>query len=175
MNSRKLAIEKTIKYLLLCLVVFALYILQGTPGFLSVFGIRPVFLIPFCIILAMLEEENYAIIVYVVAGLLFELSAGRIVGYYTIPIIIACVICMIMVKFIFQPNYRNSMAMCFIATFVILTVDFFFSYVMPGYKGIFIIFIKTVLLTSIYSTPFSVLFFKLIVAIQNRFKKYNER
>ena len=167
MNSRKLAIEKTIKYVLLCL--------QGTPGFLSVFGIRPVFLIPFCIILAMLEEENYAIIVYVMAGLLFELSAGRIVGLYTIPLIIACMICMIMVKFIFQPNYRNSMAMCFISTFIILSLDFFFNYILPGHRGIFIIFIKTVLLTSIYSTLFSVLYFKIIVAVQNRFKKYNER
>ncbi|MBQ6897134.1 MAG: hypothetical protein IJN69_08015 [Oscillospiraceae bacterium] len=175
MNSRKLAIEKTIKYVLLCLMVFVLYILQGTPGFLSVFGIRPVFLIPFCIILAMLEEENYAIIVYVMAGLLFELSAGRIVGLYTIPLIIACMICMIMVKFIFQPNYRNSMAMCFISTFIILSLDFFFNYILPGHRGIFIIFIKTVLLTSIYSTLFSVLYFKIIVAVQNRFKKYNER
>ena len=175
MNSRKLAIEKTIKYVLLCLMVFVLYILQGTPGFLSVFGIRPVFLIPFYIILAMLEEENYAIIVYVMAGLLFELSAGRIVGLYTIPLIIACMICMIMVKFIFQPNYRNSMAMCFISTFIILSLDFFFNYILPGHRGIFIIFIKTVLLTSIYSTLFSVLYFKIIVAVQNRFKKYNER
>ena len=175
MNSRKLAIEKTIKYVLLCLVVFVLYILQGTPGFLSLFGVKPVLLIPFCINLAMLEDEGYALIVYVMAGLLFELSAGRIVGMYTIPIIIACMICMIMVKFIFKPNYRNSMAMSFAATFVILMLDFFFSYVLQGHKGIFIIFFKTVFACSIYSTAFSVLYYKLIIAIQGRFKKYNER
>ncbi|MBR2504302.1 MAG: hypothetical protein IKB62_09295, partial [Oscillospiraceae bacterium] len=69
----------------------------------------------------------------------------------------------------------NSMAMCFISTFIILSLDFFFNYILPGHRGIFIIFIKTVLLTSIYSTLFSVLYFKIIVAVQNRFKKYNER
>ena len=175
MNSRKLAIEKTIKYVLLCLVVFVLYILQGTPGFLSVFGVKPVLLIPFCIILSMLEEEGYAIIVYVMAGLLFDLSAGRIAGLYTIPLIIACIICMIMVKFIFKPNYRNSMAMSFISTFIILSLDFFFSYVLPGHKGIFRIFFKTVFLCSVYSTLFSVLYYKLIVAIQDRFRRYNAR
>lgn len=175
MNSRKLAIEKTIKYVLLCLVVFVLFILQGTPGFLSVFGVKPVFLIPFCINLAMLEEENYTLIVYVMAGLLFELSAGRIVGLYTIPLIIACAISMIMVKFIFQPNYRNSMAMSFISTFVILSLDFFFNYIIQGHKGIFIIYFKTVVLCSIYSTLFSVLYYKIISAIKARFKKYNER
>ena len=175
MNSHKLAIEKTIKYVLLCLVVFVLYILQGTPGFLQIFGIKPVFLIPFCINLAMLEEENYTLIVYVVAGLLMELSAGRIVGLYTIPMIIACIICMIMVKFIFKPNYRNSMAMSFVSTFAILLMDFFFSYVLPGHRGVFVIFFRTVLLASVYSTLFSVLYYKIIVGIQNRFKKYNER
>ena len=175
MNSRKLAIEKTIKYVLLCLVVFVLFILQGTPGFLSVFGVKPVFLIPFCINLAMLEEENYTLIVYVMAGLLFELSAGRIVGLYTIPLIIACAISMIMVKFIFQPNYRNSMAMSFISTFVILSLDFFFNYIIQGHKGIFIIYFKTVVLCSIYSTLFSVLYYKIISAIKAKFKKYNER
>ena len=175
MNSRKLAIEKTIKYVLLCLVVFVLFILQGTPGFLSVFGVKPVFLIPFCINLAMLEEENYTLVVYVMAGLLFELSAGRVVGLYTIPLIIACSISMIMVKFIFQPNYRNSMAMSFISTFIILSLDFFFNYIIQGHKGVFIIYFKTVLLCSVYSTLFSVLYYKIIVAIKARFKKYNER
>ena len=175
MNSRKLAIEKTIKYVLLCLMVFVLFILQGTPGFLNLFGIKPVLLIPFCINLAMLEEENYTLIVYVMAGLLFELSAGRIVGFYTIPLIIACVVCMIMVKYIFQPNYRNSMTMCFISTFMILLLDFFFSYILQGYKGVFVIFFKTVVMCSIYSTAFSVLFYQIIVVIQSRFKKYNER
>lgn len=175
MNSRKLAIEKTIKYVLLCLVVFVLYILQGTPGFLSLFGVKPVFLIPFCINLAMLEDEGYTLIVYVMAGLLFELSAGRIVGMYTIPLIIACMVCMVMVKFIFKPNYRNSMTMSFVSTFIILMLDFFFSYILPGHKGIFETFFKTVFICSVYSTVFSVLYYKLIVAIQSRFKKYNER
>lgn len=175
MNSRKLAIEKTIKYVLLCLVVFFLFILQGTPGFLQIFGIKPVFLVPFCIILSILEEEGYTLIVYAMAGMLFELSAGRIVGMYTIPLIIACLICMILVKFVIKPNYRNAMAMSFVATFAILLLDFFFTYVLAGHKGIFVIFLKTVLLCSAYSTVFSVLYYKLIVAVQTRFKKYNER
>ena len=108
MNSRKNTIEQTIKYVLLALCVFVLYVLQGTPGFLQIFGVRPIFIIPFCINLAMLEEDEHALIIYVIAGILMELSAGRIVGMYTIPLIIACIICTILVKFVFQPAEENN-------------------------------------------------------------------
>lgn len=175
MNSRKLAIEKIVKYVLLSLYVFVLYILQGIPGFLSVFGIKPVLLIPFCINLAMLEDEQYTIIVYVIAGMLFELSAGRVIGFYTIPIIIACTICSIVVKFFFKANYRNTIALSFISTFVILLIDFFFGYMLSGYKGLLAIFIKGVLLSSAYSVVFSIIHYKIIQAIQNKFKRFNAR
>lgn len=175
MNSRKLAFEKIIKYTLLCLCVFVLYILQGTPGFLMIWGVKPVFLIPFCINLAALEEENYKLIVYVVAGLLMELSAGRIIGYYTIPVILACTACSFAVKVLIKPNSRNTLIMAFISTLTILALDFFFSYVLPGHRGVFIVFFKTVLLSGCYSMLFSVLYYKIIVIIQNRFLKFNAR
>ena len=175
MNSRKNAIEKIIKYVLLCLCAMVLYVLQGTPGFLSIWGVKPVLIIPFCINLAALEEENYKLVVYVVAGLLMELSAGRIIGYYTIPIILACTICSFLVKILIKPNYRNTVSMAFVSTFAILMADFFFSYILPGYKGIFIVFIKTVLLSSCYSMSFSVLYYKIIAAIQKKFISFNAR
>ena len=175
MNSRKLAFEKTIKYVLLCLCVVVLYILQGTPGFLEIWGVKPVFLIPFCINLATLEEENYKFIVYVLAGLFMELSAGRIIGYYTIPVIIACTACSFIVKILIKPSHRNAVVMAFISTFTILLFDFFFGYILPGYKGVFIVFLKNVLLASGYSMIFSVLYYKVISAIQNRFISFNAR
>ena len=175
MNTRKIIIEKIAKYALLSVCVFILYILQGTPGFLQIFGIKPVLIIPFCINLAMLEEEEYTLAVYIIAGLLMDLSAGRIVGMYTIPLIIACAVCTIMVKFIFQPNYRNTVALSFICTLAILTLDFFFGYILRGYRGIFVLYLKNVILASAYSVVFSVPYYKLITAIQRRFVKFNAR
>ena len=175
MNSRKNTIEQTIKYVLLILCVFVLYILQGTPGFLQIWGVKPVFIIPFCINLARLDEDEYSLIVYVIAGLLMELSAGRIVGMYTIPIIIACIICTILVRFVFQANYRNTITLSFVCTFVILMLDFFFSYILAGHKNVFMVFFKTVFLSSCYSVLFSVLYYRIIFAIQSRFKKFDAR
>ena len=175
MNSRKIAIEKTIKYVLLCICVFVLYILQGTPDFLSILGVRPVFIIPFCVNLAMLEEENYKIIIYVIAGLLMEFSAGRIIGLYTIPLILLCTACSIIVQILIKPTYRNTVMMSFAVTFIILTVDFIFNYILPGYSGSLIVFVKTVLLSSVYSMAFSILYYKTIIAIQTKFRSFNAR
>ncbi len=175
MNSRKNNIKQIIKYLLLAICVFVLYILQGIPGFLQIFGVKPILIIPFCINLSMLEDDGYTLIIYVIAGLLMELSAGRIVGIYTIPIIIACTICTVLVKFIFQPNYRNTVVLSFVCTFTILTLDFFFSYILHGYDNLFMLFFKTVFLSSCYSMLFSVLYYKIIQVIQNKFKKFDAR
>ena len=174
MNSRKIAIEKITKYVLLCICVFVLYILQGTPGFLSVWGVKPVFIIPFCVNLAMLEDENYKIIVYVIAGLLMEFSAGRIAGLYTVPLILLCTGCSIIVRVLIKPNYRNTVALSFAVTFIILTTDFFFQYILPGHSGSMIVFFKTVL-SSCYSMLFSVLYYKIITAIQTKFRSFNAR
>lgn len=174
MDSRKLAIEKIIKYFLLVFCVYVLYILQGTPGFFEILGVKPVFIIPFCINLAMLEEEQYALIVYVAGGMLMELSAGRIVGFYTIPILIACTISGIMVKYIFKANYRNTIGFSFACTIIILTVDFFFSYVLQGDSNL-IIYLKTVAFSSVYSAVFSPAYFKVISRIQRKFIKFNAR
>lgn len=175
MNSRKLAFEKIIKYVLLCLCVFVLYILQGTPGFLEIWGIKPVFIIPFCVNLSMLEEENYKLIVIVMAGMLMELSAGRIVGLYTIPLVLLCTVCSFMVKILFQPTVRSAVVFSFVCTLIILTMDFFFQYILTGYSGVLLRFVKTVLLSTVYSMIFSVLYYKIISAIQKRFVKFNAR
>ncbi len=175
MNSRKIAIEKITKYVLLCICVFVLYIFQGTPGFLSLWGVRPVFIIPFCVNLAMLEEENYKIIVYIIAGLFMEFSAGRIIGLYTIPIILLCTGCSIIVQVLIKPTYRNTVMLAFAVTFIILTIDFLFNYILPGHSGSLIVFVKTVLLSSVYSMAFSVLYYKTIIAIQTKFRSFNAR
>ena len=93
----------------------------------------------------------------------------------TIPIIIACIICTILVRFVFQANYRNTITLSFIYTFAILMLDFFFSYILAGHKNVFMVFFKTVFLSSCYSVLFSVLYYRIIFAIQSRFKKFDAR
>ena len=64
MDRRDIILKQTAKYRIFVMAVFVLYIFQSTPGFLSVFGLKPVFVLPFCIVLSMLDENWQAGFVY---------------------------------------------------------------------------------------------------------------
>lgn len=175
MNSRKMALQTAMKYTLFGVFAFALYILQGTPGFLQIAGVKPIFLISFCVNLAMLDESPNTIIIYIVSGLLFELSASRIMGTITFPLILICVAETIAVKFFFKANYRNTCGFSFLTMLVILSIDFLFNYLLHGYRGIGIVYLKTVLFTSVYSTIFSPIYYKIIMVINEKFRRLDAR
>ena len=68
MDRRDIILKQTAKYRIFVMAVFVLYIFQSTPGFLSVFGLKPVFVLPFCIVLSMLDENWQAGFVYLAGG-----------------------------------------------------------------------------------------------------------
>lgn len=175
MNSRKIAMQTIIKYTLFGLIVFILYILQGTPGFMQIFGVKPIFLIAFCINLAMLDGSTRAVTIYVVAGFLFELSAGRLVGMYTLPLLVMCWAAMVATKIFLKPNYRNTCAFSFVAMLIILSIDFLFNYILQGYRGSEIVYLKTVLLASTYSTIFSPIYYRIIMLVNQKFRHFDAR
>ncbi|MBQ8604264.1 MAG: hypothetical protein IJ410_05445 [Oscillospiraceae bacterium] len=176
MDRRDIIIKQIARYGILCLSVFVLYILQSIPGFLSVFGIKPVLIMPFCITLSMLDENWQSGIVYLVGGLLTDLSCGRVVGTFSIQMLLVCVAGMIAVKFFFRPSRRNFYLFSFVSMVIMLTVDFLFSYVMSGdYTSMLFFYIKNVVLLSAYSALFSQLFYVFIDYIGARFMRFDAR
>lgn len=167
MDKRKVIIRKTAKYLIYVFAVFLLYILQSVPGFLKVFGIKPVFIIPFCVALSVYDEDRRAGVVYVFGGLLADLSCGRVAGYITIMLLICCVICVIAVKFLVKPSNRNVFMLSFAVMVVIFSMDFLFTYIMRGYKNFAVFYLKNILLFSLYSSVFAIPFYVLIGKISN--------
>ncbi len=176
MDRREIVIKQVLKYGIFVLSVFILYILQSTPGFLRIFGIKPVFIIPFCTTLAMLDESEYAGIVYLFGGLMADLSGTRVTGTFSIMLVIACLMAVIAVKFIIKPTDRNLFFYAFGTMVVILTVDFMFSFIMGGrYTHKLIYYFKNVLLVSAYSALFSKPFCKFIDYINMRFLRFDAR
>ena len=176
MDRRKIILKQVAKYFILSLSVFVLYIIQSTPGFLRIFGIKPVFVIPFCITLSMFDDSHWAVVVYLVGGLLTDMSCGRIVGFYTIQLLFACLVGLVAVKFFFKANVRNSVLFSFAAMTVMMSVDFFFYIILPGvYTGKRIYYLKTVLLTGAFSALFSARFYHYINFINQRFLRYDAR
>ena len=176
MDRRKIIISQIAKYTILALSVFVLYILQSTPGFLNILGIKPVLMLPFCITLSMLDDTRYSYIVYVLGGMLTDLSCGRVIGTYTIMLTLICLLGIIAVKFFFRPSKRNFYLFSFIAMIIMLTIDFSISFTMTGiYTGKIIYYIKNVILVSAYSALFSLMFNVYIDYINLRFLRFDAR
>ena len=175
MDRRKILLKQVAKYSIFVLAVFVLYILQSTPGFLAVFGIKPVFMLPFCMVLAMMDESWHTLFVYVTAGLLTDLSSGRIVGVFSILLLLMCFVAVISVKFFFKPNLRNIYSYTFLAMVIMLSLDFFFSFMFGHYTGKLFYYIKNVLIISGYSAVFSIPFYFFIDYINARFMRFDAR
>lgn len=176
MDRRKIILAQVAKYGIFVFAVLVLYVLQCTPGFLKIFGIKPVFIIPFCVTLSMFDDTEWAVIVYVIGGLLSDMSSGRIAGFFTIFLLLACFSGMIAVKFFFKANPRNSVFFSFGAMVLILSLEFFFYVILTGtFSGKAIYYFRTVLLTSAYSAAFSRLFYYFINFIFERFPRFDAR
>ena len=175
MDRRDIILKQTAKYLIFVMAVFVLYIFQSTPGFLSVFGLKPVFVLPFCIVLSMLDENWQAGFVYLAGGLLTDLSCGRVVGTFTILLLLCCFAGIVSVKFFFKPNLRNMYAYTLLSMVIMLSFDFFFSFMFGSYTGKLMHYVRFVLLNSVYSAVFSIPFYFFIDYINGRFMRFDAR
>ncbi len=162
MERRRIAFRKTVKYLLFFLILTVLYILQSTPGFLSLFGIKPIFVIPFCVVLAALNDEWQAFLIVILGGLYTDLGSMRVAGYFTLMLLFVCVASTVSVKFFFKATPRNAYFYSLVSMLVMLLLDFLFSYVMNGYRGLLPLLFRNVLLLSRYSSLFAIPFYYLI-------------
>lgn len=175
MDRKDILMRQIAKYGIFVLTVFILYILQSTPGFLSLFGLKPVFILPFCVTLSMMDETWQAGIVYITGGLLTDLSCGRVVGTFTILLLLVCFVAIIAVKFFFKPNKQNTLIFNFATMVFMLTVDFYFSFMFGGYTGKLFYYLKNVVLVSAYSAAFSTLYYYFIDYINMRFVRFDAR
>lgn len=176
MDKRRVLARKIAKYTLFAFVLMLLYVLQSIPGFLKIFGVKPVFVIPFCVALSILDDKWPAGAIFILGGLLTDLSANRIVGFFTLQIIIYCSACIVAVKFFFRATKRNAFFISFVVMFVMLTFDYIITYALHGYSHGLFFYIRSVILISVYSSAFCPLFYKLIDEINySRFMRVETR
>lgn len=155
------------KYRLYSVIVVILYILSATPGFLQFFGIKPCLVVPFCIALALCEEDFLTMIIYALGGLLVDVSAGRISGFFTIPLVVLCIACMLGVKFVFTADSKSAFAFSFVTMFILRNIDFIFNYLLFGYGGLTGFYIRQVIIHSRYSALFGIPFYFLVNKIMD--------
>lgn len=74
--------KSILKWAVYSFVLLLLYTLQASPALFSIHGIKPVFVIPMAVSVALFENEVGAGAFGLAAGLLWDFSAGKLFGFY---------------------------------------------------------------------------------------------
>lgn len=86
----------------------ALLLFKPTPGFLSVFGIKPNLVIPAVVCIAMVEGEFVGGLLGALGGMLLDLGAFSVFGFYSIQLLVICVAIGLLVIYLMKNNLLSS-------------------------------------------------------------------
>lgn len=144
----KLILQKMLIYSVL---LFCLFILQTTPGFLELFGIKPLLVLPLVVSISMLEGELTGGLFGLAAGLLCDSTSVMLFGINSILYMVACVMIGLLVIYYMQPSVWNSVLFAGITLLVRELFEYFFYYVMWGYEGYYLVFAQRMLPMILYT------------------------
>ena len=144
-------------------------VLQTTPGFLNVGSVKPVFILPVCLAVALCEGPWAGALFGAAGGLLWDMTAGRTVGLLAISCMLLCFGAALVVLVYLKVNHMNFVFISWVGCMMITTMDFLFNYVMRGYGGVGARFWGVVMPLCIFTAAVSPLVFWLVQRISQHF------
>lgn len=134
-SRRKRNITITVKWLVYFVILLVAATLQSTPGFLQFGNVKPLFILPVCLAVAIYEGEYSGAFFGVFGGLMWDWTAGRVSGLMALGVMIICFVAAIVVEMYLRLNYVNFILVNFACCMLVASTDFLFYYAMPGYSG----------------------------------------
>ena len=126
-----------IRYFAYALELLVLYMIQQTPGFLpSLFGARPILIIPAVLAIAMFEPEIPAMAFGIFGGLLIDFGIGDALGFHGIMLWVACYVISALSANLLRTNLLTSFLVNTVSLLVIVVLQWLFYYVLYGYDYI---------------------------------------
>lgn len=157
------------KYVLYGVLMILLYVLQTTPGFLAIFGVKPDFVIPVAVAIAVYEDEFLGGLYGALAGLLCDLGAVTLFGFNAVIITASCVSVGLAVIYLLRPAMINYVLLLFCVLMARGLLDYLLNYYMWGYPGVEQIFWQKILPGIVYTVAASPLLFLLLGKIDRKF------
>ncbi len=154
--------RKILKFFVYALIVFAAYILQTTPGLFDFYGIKPILVLPACICIAVYEGEFAGGLFGFFFGIFCDSTSETVFGFNAFVFLVLCVCAGLATIYIFRRSTMNIMLLCLGAVFFRSALEYFFGFILYGYENLVPFFYTEVapqvVLTSIFSLPFCLLF-----------------
>ena len=157
MDSQKLALLRAGRHLCYAALLVGCYLMQTTPGFLTFFGAKPIFLLPLALSIAAREGVFPGALWGAAAGLLWDISSGRTSGFFAIQLMAICFGVAALVALYLRGSAANGLLLCAGAGLLLLGNDLLFHYLLHGYTGVGALFLRsslpTLILTLIVCLP----------------------
>ncbi|MEM1485070.1 hypothetical protein V6615_09340 [Oscillospiraceae bacterium PP1C4] len=153
------------------LAIVLIYVAQTTPGFLTVFGVKPNFVIPAAVCIAMLEGEYIGGLYGAFTGLLCDLGGFVLFGFNSIILMVTCVIVGLLTIYMLRSGVINYILLL---AGVLLTrglLDYLLNYVMWGYHDVWMVLAYSILPSIIYTVAASPLVYYLFKWMYERFEE----
>lgn len=168
-SRRKRNLILTAKWACYFLILLVAATLQSLPGFLSVLGVRPLFILPVCLAVAIYEGEYPGALFAVAGGFLWDWTASRVSGLMALGLMAVCFAAAVVVELFLRVNTVNFVLVNAACCFLVTGTDFMFYYLMPGYGGAVERYLTAVLPMVIYTAVLSPLAMMAVRRVAGRF------
>lgn len=165
-KERLLPILKWVVYSLL-LVLF--YALQTTPGLFQIFGVKPVWIVALAVSVAMFENVLPSAFFAMTAGLLWDISSGKLFGFNGMVLLICGMFISLLCIYYLHSKLVNSLLFAACAALLQGLLDYLFYYALWGYDGAWISLVQNILPTALYTVAATAPVFLLIRWLSRRF------
>lgn len=151
MDIRKRVMRITGKHVCYVLLLLLADILQTTPGLFSLGGVKPAWLLAAAVAVAIQEDEFIGALYGALAGMMWEISAGRTVGEFSILLLMLCFGTAILFLLVLRATPLNVSLITALDALILCSVDFVFSYWLQGHAGVGTIYLRRMLPTALYT------------------------
>ena len=166
-RKRNLTIlSKWVVYFLFLLVAATL---QSLPGFLQIGSVKPLFILPFCLGVAIYQGEYSGAFFAVLGGFLWDWTGGRIGGLMALGMMLVCFFAAMLVELYLRVNYINFILVTFACALLMLSTDFLFYYLMQDYVAALHRYLWVVVPSAVYTALLSPLSMKAARFVAGRF------
>ena len=122
---------KGIRFFAYFLEILVLFMVQETPGLMpSVYGVRPTLLIPAALSIAFFESELAGMAFGVLCGLFLDFGMGSAFGFHALFLGILCCLAAELIR----TNLLTAILAGILGIFLMLSIQWFFCYVLYGYE-----------------------------------------
>lgn len=126
---------KVIRYFAYTIELLVLFMVQETPGLVpSLFGARPVLLIPAALSISMFENEVASMSFGLLGGLLIDFGGGAVLGYHGLLLSVTCYAIGLFAANLIQTNFLTSMLTAIVVTGALLFLHWVFFYLLFNYE-----------------------------------------